>query len=221
MRGAVDAYMADHDGGCPAPALDGLGNYTNFEIVPKDAWGKPLRLECPGGDHARYDLSAATARMGGLLDSIESSDRHERKIGVMDQKRIVKALRRTAERGVTLVEVLIVVAIIAMVASGVAVFALPKYKEAQVKSAETGARVIRGAIQNWQRVNNESSCPTMSQLVQEKELDSATTTDDPWGDAYILSCTDDDVIVASNGPDKKKGTPDDIRVPKGVAASGN
>ena len=89
------------------------------------------------------------------------------------------------ERGVTLVEVLIVVAIIAMVASGVAVFALPKFKEAQIKTAETGARVIRGAVQNWQRVNNESTCPTMSQLVQEKELDSATTTTDPWGEAYI------------------------------------
>src|SRR5260221_1235307 len=101
------------------------------------------------------------------------------------------------ERGVTLVEVLIVVAIIAMVASGVAVFALPRYKEAQVKSAETGARVIRGAIQNWQRVNNESSCPTVSQLVQEKQLDSASNTSDPWGEAYQLSCTDDDVIVAS------------------------
>jgi general secretion pathway protein G len=124
-------------------------------------------------------------------------------------------LARSLERGVTLVEVLIVVAIIAMVASGVAVFALPKYKEAQVKSAETGARVIRGAIQNWQRVNNESTCPAMAQLIQEKELDSATTTTDPWGQAYVLSCTDDDVIVASNGPDKKRGTPDDIRVPKG------
>jgi general secretion pathway protein G len=124
------------------------------------------------------------------------------------------------ERGVTLVEVLIVVAIIAMVASGVAVFALPRYKEAQIKSAETGARVIRGAIQNWQRVNNESTCPTISQLVQEKQLDSASNTSDPWGEQYMLSCTDDDVIVASNGPDKKKGTPDDIRVPKGLTAAG-
>ena len=129
-----------------------------------------------------------------------------------------RRVRRAIERGVTLVEVLIVVAIIAMVASGVAVFALPKYKEAQIKSAETGARVIRGAIQNWQRVNNEVSCPTMSQLVQEKELDSATTTEDPWAQPYILQCTDDDVIVASNGPDKKRGTPDDIRVPKGATA---
>ncbi len=125
-------------------------------------------------------------------------------------------MRRAVERGVTLVEVLIVVAIIAMVASGVAVFALPKYKEAQIKQAETGARVIRGAIQNWQRVNNEVTCPTISQLVQEKEIDSATNTQDPWAQDYILQCTDDDVIVASNGPDKKRGTPDDIRVPKGA-----
>jgi general secretion pathway protein G len=129
-----------------------------------------------------------------------------------------RAVRRALERGVTLVEILIVVAIIAMVASGVAVFALPKYKEAQKKTAETGARVIRSAIQDWQRVNNESTCPTISQLVQEKNIDSATNTDDPWGEAYILTCTDDDVIVMSKGPDKKKGTADDIRVPKGQLA---
>lgn len=126
--------------------------------------------------------------------------------------------RKALERGVTLVEVLIVVAIIAMVASGVAVFALPRFREAQVKSAETGARVIRGAIQNWQRVNNEITCPTVAQLVQEKELDSAANTQDPWAQEYVLQCTDDDVIVGSNGPDKKRGTPDDIRVPKGATA---
>lgn len=127
--------------------------------------------------------------------------------------------RRARERGVTLVEVLIVVAIIAMVASGVAVFALPRFREAQVKSADTGARVIRSAVQNWQRVNNETTCPTVTQLVQEKELDSAANTDDPWGEAYIISCVDDDVIVTSKGPDKKKGSPDDVKVPKTAAAT--
>ncbi len=131
----------------------------------------------------------------------------------------VRAARRALSRGVTLVEVLIVVAIIAMVASGVAVFALPRFREAQVKSADTGARVIRSAVQNWQRVNNETTCPTVSQLVQEKELDSAANVDDPWGEAYLISCTEDDVMVTSKGPDKKKGTPDDVRVPKSAAAA--
>src|SRR6478736_4663077 len=128
----------------------------------------------------------------------------------------LQALR--ARRGVTLVEVLIVVAIIAMVAGGVAVFALPKYKEAQIKNAETGARIVRTAIQQWQAANNETSCPTMSQLVQEKQLDPGQTTKDSWNQDYTLTCTDDEVIVSSNGPDKKKGTKDDITVPKGAGS---
>jgi general secretion pathway protein G len=123
---------------------------------------------------------------------------------------------KASRRGVTLVEVLIVVAIIAMVAGGVAVFALPKYKEAQIKNAETGARIVRTAIQQWQAANNETSCPTMSQLVQEKQLDPGQSTKDSWNQDYTLTCTDDEVIVSSNGPDKKKGTKDDIMVPKGA-----
>jgi type II secretory pathway pseudopilin PulG len=114
--------------------------------------------------------------------------------------------------------VLIVVAIIAMVAGGVTVFALPRFREAQLKSAETGARVIRSAVQDWQRVNNETTCPTISQLVQEKHIDSAANTNDPWGEEYSLACTEDEVIVGSKGPDKKRGTKDDISVPKGIVA---
>jgi general secretion pathway protein G len=126
-----------------------------------------------------------------------------------------RSLARALARGVTLVEVLIVVAIIAMVAGGVTVFALPRYRDAQKSSAETGARVIRAAVQNWQTTNNESTCPTISQLVQEKQLDPGANTSDPWGTAYVLNCTEEDVIVTSAGPDKKKGTKDDIVVPKG------
>ena len=136
------------------------------------------------------------------------------------QQLLARYRAQRARRGVTLVEVLIVVAIIAMVAGGVAVFALPKYKEAQIKNAETGARIVRTAIQQWQAANNESTCPTISQLVQEKQLDPGQSTNDSWNQPYNLSCTEDEVIVASNGPDKKKGTKDDIVVPKG-AGTGN
>ncbi|MFO7181230.1 MAG: type II secretion system protein GspG [Pseudomonadota bacterium] len=129
-----------------------------------------------------------------------------------------ETVRRVARvRGVTLFEVLIVVAILAMVAGGVAAFALPKFREAQRQQAETGARIVRTAIQQWQAANNESTCPTISQLVQEKHLDPGQSTTDPWGQPYILSCSDDDVQVTSVGADKKKGTKDDIMVPKGTA----
>ena len=128
--------------------------------------------------------------------------------------------KRRLIRGVTLVEVLIVVAIVAMVAGGVTVFALPRYKEAQIRSAETWARTIRAAIQNWQAATNETGCPTVSQLVQEKHLDPGTSTKDPWGQDFGLSCTEDEVFVSSPGPDKKKGTKDDIQIPKAATVTG-
>lgn len=128
--------------------------------------------------------------------------------------RFVRRLRRAARvRGATLVEVLIVVAIIAMIAGGVAVFAIPQFKKAQINSANTGARVIRGAVQTFQGTENDTSCPTVSQLVEKKYLDPGQSTVDPWGQPYGINCNDDEVVVTSNGPDKKKGSGDDIRVP--------
>jgi general secretion pathway protein G len=131
---------------------------------------------------------------------------------VLALRRAAAARRRTA--GVTLVEVLIVVAIMALLASGVTFAILPKYKEAQVSTARTSAQVMRRAVQDWQRVNNEVTCPTVSQLVEGRHIDSGADLDDPWGQPWRLTCTDDEAFVQSNGPDKKEGTPDDISVPK-------
>jgi general secretion pathway protein G len=127
----------------------------------------------------------------------------------------LSALRARARlRGVTLFEVLIVVAILAMIAGGVAFFALPRFREAQQKTAVSSAQIIRKAAELWQANNNETSCPTVSQMVQEKLLDPGQNTADPWGQQFVLTCTDEDVFVMSNGPDKKKGTKDDVVVPK-------
>lgn len=123
------------------------------------------------------------------------------------------------ERGVTLVEVMIVVLIVSLVAGGAAMFAMPQLKKAQIKSAETWARTIRAAVQNWQSTSNETSCPTVSQLVQEKHLDSGASTQDPWGQPFTLTCTEDEIFVLSNGPDKKKGTKDDIQIPRATTGT--
>ncbi len=71
-RTAVDSYMADHDGGCPPAGFSSLGDYGNFAETPKDAWGEPLRLDCPGREHARYDLfsDGPDGKRGGF-DRIE------------------------------------------------------------------------------------------------------------------------------------------------------
>ena len=71
-RAVVDSYMADHDGGCPPGGLEAMKGTDGFDDTPKDAWGKPLRLDCPGRDHSRYDLTSdgPDGKRGGL-DRIE------------------------------------------------------------------------------------------------------------------------------------------------------
>ncbi|MDX2051246.1 MAG: type II secretion system protein GspG [Polyangiaceae bacterium] len=55
LRHAVDAYVADHQGACPA-ALSATLEYTSLESVPRDAWGRAFRFICPGRDQQAYEL---------------------------------------------------------------------------------------------------------------------------------------------------------------------
>ena len=135
-------------------------------------------------------------------------------------KRNMRTRRRrgsSLDRGVTLFEVLIVVAILAMIAGGVAFFALPQFNKAKIDTAKGAARVVRQAASQWRATNNETECPSISQLVQDKLLDPGQNTADPWGQPFGISCTDEDVTVVSNGPDRKRGTKDDIQIPQGAS----
>lgn len=71
-RRAVDAYLADHDGGCP-PSLAAVGATAHWEGIPHDAWGRPLRLVCPGRfEGAPYELmSDGPDGEPGGLDRVE------------------------------------------------------------------------------------------------------------------------------------------------------
>lgn len=68
VREAVDAYIADHDGGCP-PSLAAVEQYGNFRSLPRDAWGDSLRLICPARHpDAEYELMSdgPDGKPGGL-----------------------------------------------------------------------------------------------------------------------------------------------------------
>src|SRR5580700_2374938 len=56
--GAVAAWRADHDHACPASLTDLVsGGYLHR--VPRDAWGRPLRVVCPGRKDPRgFDVSS-------------------------------------------------------------------------------------------------------------------------------------------------------------------
>ena len=127
--------------------------------------------------------------------------------------KIVHWSRRRSQRAVTLVEVLIVVAIIALDSASVAVAAIKFWEPARVKSAATNARAIRSAVKTWWVEHDPALCPTVTQLVSDQILDKDNTATDPWGKPWRIECAESDVTIYSDGSDRIAGTSDDIRIP--------
>ncbi|WP_437780299.1 type II secretion system protein [Sorangium sp. So ce1097] len=127
--------------------------------------------------------------------------------------RRIRRLGRELSRGVTLVEVLIVVTIMAIIAGGATLVVWPKLKQSRVKSAYTGATIIKSAAEQYQQLGAGSDgCPSIQTLVSAKQID-GNKTDDPWGQPYRIRCDEatNEVRVISSGNDRKENTPDDIR----------
>jgi general secretion pathway protein G len=131
----------------------------------------------------------------------------------------LKRLKRVAARGVTLIEILIVLAIVGLIAGGVAVVAVPKYQEAQKKQAQIDARTIHPAAEKYRVDHPGEGCPTVELLRDKNELSRASKITDSWDSPYKIICGDEDLTVLSFGPDKKEGTADDIRIPETAAAA--
>jgi general secretion pathway protein G len=118
---------------------------------------------------------------------------------------------RAASRGVTLVEVLIVVAIMAVISGGVTLVAFPIYKETRIKLAVQGCQAVRNAAELYQNLEaTTDACPTIQDLVTSKKLDGKKISD-PWGTDYTVSCAEGEIHAVSAGNDRKFGTQDDVR----------
>jgi general secretion pathway protein G len=120
---------------------------------------------------------------------------------------------RLASSGFTLIEIMIVLAIIALMAGGVGAAVFSQYKKAQVKIAKQRVNAVKNGVNTYMVDNN--SCPKgIDDLVAQKYLDRSNAKD-PWGKELIFRCpgTNDpeSADIVSAGPDKQEGTPDDIK----------
>lgn len=121
---------------------------------------------------------------------------------------------RALQRGFTLLEIMIVLAIMGLIVTGVSIKVFSQLKKAKVQASRMGVKKIVDASGRFM-AGPGSGCPKgLEELVSQGEL-SKNDVKDPWGVAYVYRCpgTQDPegVDVISWGPDKADGTTDDIR----------
>lgn len=127
--------------------------------------------------------------------------------------RAARLRRRARARGVTLIEILIVLAIVGLIAGGIAVAVIPKFAQAQKETTRNSAKALQQVADLW-RTTHPGECPTAQRLKSEKEIGSSSKVTDAWDTPFKIVCDDDTTVVVSFGPDKKEGTADDIREPE-------
>ncbi len=125
-----------------------------------------------------------------------------------------------AARGMTLIEIMVVLVILGMIAAAVAVNVVKRQQEAEVKQAKTDVQNIANNGVDAFRVM-KGRYPTTEEgihvLIQEgflKPNNSEGTLKDPWGHEYIYlypgQAHPDSYDVKSNGPDGQPGSPNAI-----------
>lgn len=126
---------------------------------------------------------------------------------------LVAPARRFTRRnaGMTLVEIMIVVIIMALIATAVGVAVLPRLQQARVDSTRTDAQSVRSAAIMYVSENPGGDCPSVDDLTEGGYLDSSRRTADAWDRPFVIQCERNEVIVTSAGEDGEMGTEDDIQ----------
>ena len=131
----------------------------------------------------------------------------------MERKRAVTGAGRVAEAGMTMLEIMIVLAIIGLVMSVVGVGVFQSFKKAQKKIAQVAVNEIASKTVQFMTDNNNECPKSVDDLVAQKYMPKKQK--DPWNHDFILRCPGtvnvDGIDVVSLGPDGQEGTPDDIK----------
>jgi general secretion pathway protein G len=130
------------------------------------------------------------------------------------KKELERRRRRNSAAGFSLLEIMIVLAIIALITAGVGTVVFNSFKKAKVQIAKQRVGAVRDATVKFM-IDNSSACPKgVEELISQKYIDKAFAKD-PWDKPFIFRCPGtndpDSADVISAGPDKQEGTADDIK----------
>ncbi|HUJ29406.1 MAG TPA: type II secretion system protein GspG [Myxococcales bacterium] len=118
-------------------------------------------------------------------------------------------------RGMTLIEIMVVLVILGLIAGAIGYNVFSQLKEAQIKTATLDLKAISNGVDLY-HVETGQWPDGLQQLVPKfvKEIHK-----DPWGSEYSYIHTGDGYDVYSYGPDKAQGGGDDITVHGGEGAA--
>ena len=122
-----------------------------------------------------------------------------------------KHLRRAgkaAARGMTLIEIMVVLVILGLIAGAIGYNVFERLKEAQVRTATLDLKAISNGVDLYHVETGQ--WPDGAQQLVPKYLKEMHK--DPWGIDYAYVRSGDGFDVYSYGPDKAQGGGDDITV---------
>jgi general secretion pathway protein G len=119
--------------------------------------------------------------------------------------------RRRGQLGMTLLEIMIVLALLGLVTGAIVAGVIPAFKRGKIKTAKTAMVQIAGVVAQYS-TDNEGKCPSIDDLVSTGFLPKGQAKD-PWGTQYVIKDCEgtEGAHVVSLGPDKQEATADDIK----------
>ena len=115
------------------------------------------------------------------------------------------AARRAAARGMTLIEIMVVITIIGLIAAAVTVAVLPQLQKAQVDRATLDIKSIEGALKLYyaKKGNFPDTATGLKGLVDQQILDKVPQ--DPWNHDYVYVLERGKPVITSYGRDGVPG----------------
>lgn len=134
---------------------------------------------------------------------------------VMNQTFMHTEASAMSQRGMSLIEIMVVLVIIGLAATLISVAVLPQLGEAQIKKARLDIKKLESALDLY-KIEERSYPDNLSALVPKyiKKLEK-----DPWDMDYVYMKTGDGYEIISYGPNKTQGGGDDISSNEGATAT--
>lgn len=137
-----------------------------------------------------------------------------RLITILKQRAVARRTsrgRRARQLGMTLLEIMIVLALLGLVTGAIVAGVIPAFKRGKIKTAKTAMVQMAGVVAQYS-TDNDGKCPSVDDLVTASFL-SKSQMKDPWGSSYVIKDCEgpEGAHVVSLGPDKQEGTADDIK----------